>query len=206
MKVSDTADGDFEQAPVGTEVARCIKLIDIGTQEGEYQGSPTHRRQIIIQWELPNLLMSQGDNTGKPFVISRFYTASLGEKANLRKDLVNWRGREFTVEELTGFELKNILGKPCMLSITATDKGKSRVGAVMALPKGMAVPKSINSLFYFSLDEGEFNEEVFSTLSKGIKAMIEKSPEYKRLVGLIPKKEDYLPGGDFEDFKDDIPF
>jgi hypothetical protein len=154
MRVSDTGGGDFEQAPVGTEAARCIKLIDIGTQEGEYQGAPTHRRQVIVSWELPNSLMSQGEQSGKPFVVSKFYTASLGEKANLRKDLVNWRGREFTVEELAGFEMKNILGKPCMLSITANDKGKSRVGAVMALPKGMSVPEAVNSLFYFSLDDG----------------------------------------------------
>ena len=200
MKVTDSGGGTFEQAPIGTEAARCIKLIDIGTQEGEYQGVATHRRQIIVSWELPNSLMSEGDSAGKPFVISKFYTASLSEKATLRKDLVNWRGREFTVSELSGFEMKNILGAPCMLSIVSNDKGKSRVGGVMALPKGMTVPASANGLLYFSLDE--FDSEVFEKMSKGIKAMIEASPEFKKLSGHVVSA---VPG-DFNDFEDSIPF
>ena len=57
MKWSDSGGGDFEQPPVGTTVARCVKIIDIGTQKGEYQGKATSKRQCIIGWELPNELM-----------------------------------------------------------------------------------------------------------------------------------------------------
>jgi hypothetical protein len=200
MKLSDSGHGDFEQAPVGSHIARCIKLIDIGTQTSEYQGKPTHRRQVIIGWELPNTEMSSGDFAGQPFVVSRFYTASLSEKANLRADLVNWRGRDFTPEELAGFEAKNILGKPCMISITMNDKQKSKVTAVMALPNGIDVPPQINKLVYFSLDE--FDQEVFDGLSKGIKEIIEKSPEYQHLKA--PKQQE--EGNPFDDMDSDIPF
>src|ERR1700685_4504260 len=103
MKWPDTRGGDFEQPPIGTHMARCVRVIDIGTQRGEYQGKVNIRRQCIIAWELPTELMSEGDSAGKPFIVSRFYTASLGKKANLRADLQNWRGREFTEEELSGF-------------------------------------------------------------------------------------------------------
>lgn len=201
MKWSNSGGGDFEQAPVGTEVARCIRIIDLGTQKGEYQGQVTRKRQNLISWELPNTQMSEGESAGKPFMVSKFYTASLGEKANLRKDLVNWRGREFTPEELEGFDPKNILGKCCMLSITSNDKGKSRVTAVMALPKGMIVPPQVNESIYFSLDD--FDLAIFDALSKGIKEMIQKSPEY---AAAISPEKTAQSGAVDEEFNDDIPW
>lgn len=200
MKWSDTGGGDFEQAPVGTYVARCVKIIDIGTQKGEYQGQANFKRQVIVGWELPTEMMREGEHAGKPFTVSKFYTASLGEKANLRKDLQNWRGREFSAEELAGFHSKNILGKPCMLSLTANDKGKTRVTGVMALPKGMEVPAQVNESIYFSLDE--FNQDVFNGLSKGYQKFITASPEYQGILngGNKPK------GSAMADLDDDIPF
>ena len=147
MLLKESGSAEFEQPPVGTHVARCIKLIDIGTQEGEYQGKATRKRQIIIGWELGNELMSEGEYAGKPFSVSKFYTMSLGEKANLRKDLSNWRGRDFTPEELAGFEAKNLLGKCCMVSLTENDKGRARVTGVMALPRGMSQPAQVNPMF-----------------------------------------------------------
>ncbi len=200
MKWADHGGGDFEQAPTGSHVARCVKIIDIGTQKGEYQGQANIRRQCIVGWELPTELMTEGDYAGKPFTVSRFYTASLGEKANLRKDLENWRGRAFTEQELLGFESKNILGKPCMLSITPNDKGKARVTGVMALPKGMPVPDQINATVYFSLDD--FDQKVFDALSDGYKKLIQQSPEYQHIAKGGTKK----PSGKFDDMEDDIPF
>lgn len=199
MKWSDSGGGDFEQAPVGTHVARCVKIIDIGTQKDEYQGQANFRRQVIIGWELPTEMMNEGDAAGKPFTVSKFYTASLGEKANLRRDLQNWRGREFTTEELAGFHAKNILGKTCMLSLTANDKGKTRVTGVMALPKGITVPDQVNPSVYFSLDE--FSREVFEGLSKGYQKFITASPEYQHIQSGGNAKT-----GNAADLDDDIPF
>lgn len=197
MKWTDSGGGDFEQAPIGTHVARCVKIIDIGTQKGEYQGKVNIRRQCIIGWELPLELMTEGEYAGKPFVVSRFYTASLGEKANLRKDLENWRGRAFTEQELMGFDSKNILGKPCLISIIHNDKGKARVAGVMAMTKGTAVPEQINPSVHFSLDE--FDQKVFDSLSEGYKKFIQASPEYQGLKQ-APQKNSVA------DMEDDIPF
>lgn len=201
MKWKDTGGNDFEQAPTGTHIARCVKLIDIGTQRGEYQGKATVRRQCVIGWELPTELMTEGDAAGKPFTVSKFYTASLGEKANLRKDLAQWRGRDFTEQELAGFDSKNILGKPCLVSITPNDKGKARVTGVMALPKNTNVPDQVNKTLYFSLDE--FDQATFDSLSDGYKKLITASPEYQEMV--LPKAPPQQRSG-FEDMNDDIPF
>lgn len=203
MKWSDSGSGDFEQPPVGTHLARCVRLIDIGTQKGEYQGKATFKRQVIIGWELPTELMTEGEHAGKPFTSSKFYTASLSEKANLRRDLANWRGRDFTEQELQGFDAKNILGKPCMLSLTVNDKNKVRVTGVMAAPKGMTVPEQINPTIYFSLDE--FNPDVFASLSDGYKKFIMASPEYAEAIN--PKRmAEGNAAASLAEMDDDIPF
>lgn len=203
MKWQDNGGGDFEQPPVGTHVAICTKIIDIGTQKSEYQGQANIRRQCIIGWELPNELMTTGDYAGKPFTVSKFYTASLSEKANLRKDLANWRGRDFSEEELSGFESKAILGKACMIALTPNDKGKVRVTGVMALPKGTTVPPQANQSLYFSLDE--FDRAVFEKLSDGHKKFIIASPEYRHVTNPQPATNNG-GGAHFDDLVDDIPF
>src|SRR5579863_4111692 len=148
--------GSFQSAPVGTHVARCIKIIDIGTQTGEYQGKVLERNQIIVMFELPTTLMDDGN----PFVASKFYTNSLNEKANLRHDLEQWRGRAFSKEELGSFDLMNILGKPCMVSIIEKPEVKgTKVGSVMSIPKGFQVPEQVNPSFSFWLDE--YSEEKY---------------------------------------------
>lgn len=195
---SDTGGGDFQQAPAGSHIARCVKLTDLGTQTGEYEGKVNHRNQVLVTWELPSELMEDG----QPFLVSKFYTNSLGEKATLRHHLVNWRGREFTTEELMKFDLQNILGAPCMLSVVHSEKGKAKVDAVMKMPKGMECPPQINASFAFWLDE--FDPVIFDRVPKGIQAIIMKSPEYAEATGAMPKKS--APPSDFQDFESDIHF
>jgi hypothetical protein len=36
----DTGGGDFQDAPIGTHVAVCVKITDLGTQRGNIKGSP----------------------------------------------------------------------------------------------------------------------------------------------------------------------
>ena len=207
MILTDNGGTTFEQPPIGSHIARCIRLIDIGTQKGEYQGLPTFKRQLILAWELPGELMTAGDFAGKPFTVSKFYTASLHEKSGLRKDLAAWRTRDFTDEELKGFDPKVLIGKPCMVSIGLTEKGKAKVNAVMALPKGMTVPNQVNPALHFSLDD--FNEATFNALSDGYKKLISASPEYHQIQNPHPVEEQRKPvaaGSGFDDMDDDIPF
>ena len=205
MRVSDNGQ-EFEQAPAGTHIARCIRLIDVGTQFGEYQGKPNAARKIVVMWELPGAVMSEGNFAGQPFVVSKWYTASIGEKANLRKDLVNWRGREFTDDELKGFDVKKLLTVPCMLSLTPNDKGKVRVTGIMKPPQGTTCPPQVNPSVYFSLEKDEFNQAVFDGLSDYWKGEIQKSPEWADLKGKGPIKPSASGTTKFDDFEDDIPF
>lgn len=190
---SDTGE-TFEQAPTGNHVARCIALIDLGTQHGEYQGRPTIRNQVLVRWELSNELMSDG----KPFTISRFYTNSLNEKANLRQDLESWRGRAFSPEELARFDLETVLGKPCMLNVTQSEKGKSVVSSIATMPKGTSAPDCINAPFAFWIDE--WDEKQWEGLPEGLKKIIAASDEYKA------RGKAKQPSTKMTEVEEDIPF
>lgn len=211
MKARDTSNGgDFQRPDPGTYLARCVRLIDLGTQAGEWQGKPTSKHQIILAWELPEELIPEGEYEGQPFLVSKFYNLTLNEKATLRHDLVNWRGRDFTDEELDGFEMKNILGKGCMITLTNKENGYPKVTAVTALPKGMKVTEQVNPTVDFSLDAGEYDPEVYEALSDGIKGIIAKSPEWqwadKMARGITPEAAVQNDDEFTVDDADGIPF
>lgn len=202
MKWTDSGGKEFEQAPAGNYVARCIGMIDIGTHQSDYQGKTTYARKVVVRFELPTELMQDGDYAGKPFIVGKYYTASLSEKANLRKDLESWRGRPFTDEELMGFDSKNILDKPCMVNIVHTEKGKAKIASVAPVPRGLEVPPRVNDILYLSLERDEFKRETFDGLSDYWKGEIMKSPEWAELQDRPARK----PATKFDEMESDIPF
>lgn len=113
-----------------------------------------------------------------------FYTASLSEKANLRKHLEAWRGKKFTPEELEGFSLTNILGAPCMLSVIHSDQGKAKISSVSQIPKGMTCPKQMLPSVVFDLSAYLAGDpamvKVYEDLSKGIKGKVGEALEFKQ--------------------------
>jgi hypothetical protein len=160
----------------------------------------------MVTWELPTELIEEGDFAGQPYAVSKFYTASLGEKANLRKDLEAWRGRAFTEQELMGFDVKAILGKSCMLSIIHNDKDRAKISGVMSVMKGMTVPPAINPLVHF--DISAWDDNAFDNLSDGIKKLIHQSDEYKAMSGIggATKDDHDDASGSYPVDADEIPF
>jgi hypothetical protein len=196
MNWKDNGGGDWVRPKPGNTVATCIRVIDIGTSENVYEGRVTSRRQSIIVWELPNQL----DEKGLPLTVSKFYTASLGEKANLRKDLESWRGRKFTAKELEGFNVANIIGKPCLLNLIESEGEKGiriKVMTVSSLPAEMpASPKPKHSTYIYDVENHD--PEVWEQLSSKIQERISACDERKtqKMVGFEPLPPSY----------DDIPF
>jgi len=175
--------GDFEQCPAGSFAARCYQIIDLGHQTFEWKGEAKVAPKVRITWELNEMMQD-----GRPFSISREYTASIGDKANLRKDLEAWRGRPFTTAELGNFSLENVLGAPCLLGVVhkpSKDGSKvyANVGSIMALPKGMACPELVNPAVKF--DIGTFDQKVFDGLSSYVQKKILMSKELEE--GGIPQ-------------------
>lgn len=206
MKVSASG-SDYKPVPEGTYVATCVRVIDLGTQVTTYKGADKTQHKVLVSWEVPEVRAEDRDGNDMPAMISTRYTASLHEKAALRRDLEAWRGRRFTDDELRGFDMKNILGQPCQVQILHTERDGTTYGnvsAIMALPKGMPKPAPEHSLINFSLEAGEFSKEIYEMLSEKMQEQIAKSPEYKVATGqAIPSQGG---GGDGDYAGADIPF
>lgn len=187
--------GDYEKPSVGPVAAICYRVVDLGTQEGEYQGKKVTKRKMLISWELAEKMKD-----GRPFSIHKRYTQSLMETATLRKDLEAWRGKAFSEEEMETFTEKNILGKPCLLNLTASEDGKFiNVKGISGIPKGMEIPTQINANVSFSLEPDEFSQATFDALTDKMKAQIMLSPEWAAIKGTPHQPQDDGPG-------EDVPF
>lgn len=128
---------DFERLENGTYQAICINIFDVGMESYTWQEKEITSHKIIILWEV-NERMKTGEYEGKRFTIAKKYTLSLNEKSNLLKDLQSWRGKEFTNEELEGFEVEVLKGVNCFLTVVSRESnGKTfvNVQGVAALPK-----------------------------------------------------------------------
>ena len=101
---------DYSPIEAGTYLARCVQVIDLGTQTIEYMGELKQYRKVRLAFETPTeTKIFKEENGEQPYMLSKEYTLSLGDKANLRADIESWRGKTFTQEELEGFDLANIL-------------------------------------------------------------------------------------------------
>lgn len=112
---SDKGGADYELIPASLHLGVCYAVIDLGTHYDEK--FKYDKRELCLIWELPNVEKIEIDGVLKPRVISKRYTLSLGDKANLRKDLESWRGKAFTEEQLEGFDLGVLVTQNCQLQV-----------------------------------------------------------------------------------------
>ena len=141
-----------------------------------------------MSFELPDQLdefevEENGKRTkvSKPMIVSIEQTRSLGEKASLRKLLEQWRGQTFTGAELKAFSLKNLLGKPAMLTLIHKTSQAGRAYCAIAgaskLPKGMTAPaKPANDLVYYEIEQKEGGQ--FMDMPEWLQDKIRASKEF----------------------------
>ena len=205
--------GSFESTPPGLHLARCYRIIDLGTQKSEYLGQVKYLRKVMLGWEIHG---SDDSGTalkmkdGRPFAMFKNYTLSWAEKANLRADLQSWRGKPFSQEEMRRFDLKTILGAWCMLNVIEKqgNDGKTYVNVngitpVPSMIKQAGLPNAVNKNEVFMLDTPDM--EMFNTFSDNLKKKIMSTPEWEKLngKGSMPASAPAAPALDEDD---DIPF
>jgi hypothetical protein len=194
-------------------LARCYRIVDLGTQKSEYLGQIKNLPKVMLQFEVHG-----EDDAGKPLVtakgepmsISKNFTLSLAEKATLRKDLQTWRGREFTADELRGFQIDNVLGAWAMIAITKAvgNNGKdyTNIANINSVPKAMKadLPEGHNKCAAFYIESPDM--DMFETFSDNLRAKIEQSPEWQSRGKQEAKAPSASKGSGFDDMDDDIPF
>ena len=177
------ANVEFKMIAPWTYPARCTRIIDLWTQEKEWQWKKKEIHEVVIGFEFPTELeVFNEERWEEPYFLSKYFTLSLWEKANLRKFLETWRWKTFTQEELDGFDLEKLIWLPALVSVieVTTKSGviKSIIGWATTLPKGMEVPEAIQESLVFSLEEW-FDEESWNKVPEGIQEKIKLSSEYK---------------------------
>jgi hypothetical protein len=207
--------GNFERCPSGAHLARCYRIVDVGTQKSEYMGQVKYLHKIMLGWEIHGA-DEQGKpltmNDGRPFAIFKNYTLSWAEKANLRLDLQSWRGKPFSQEEMRKFDLNNVMGAWCMLNVIERQGQNgntyANVGGITPVPaiiKQNGYPKAVNTNELFNLQEP--NMDLFATFSDSLKAKITVSPEWQKLQGNAPENANQsAPEVSGDDPDDNIPF
>ena len=194
LKVSESS--TYEPLEPGEYLGVCYKIVDMGERIETYQNESNKRKSLFITWELPNKLGSDG----RPYSISKKYTASLNEAANLYKDITNWRGKPFTAEEKKGFDVSKLIGAPANLHIGMNKNGDKNVVSAIFRPEEFKITETINPAQIFDLDvyldfvKGEVNEEtknaaeVFDGLVSWMQQDIQTSFEYLAVEEQLAKE------------------
>jgi hypothetical protein len=121
----------YTPAPEGLHAAVCVDVIERPAVETPWGV----KDRVEIRWEIEPV----NPETGQPFQVRAWYTASLSEKAKLRAVLETWRGRKFTPAELKGFDLEKLVGVSCQVQVVhhVSDDGRmfANVQAVIKVAK-----------------------------------------------------------------------
>lgn len=203
LNVSQTGGGEFENVPEGQYIARCIKVIDLGTQYNDRYEN--WQSKIYITWEILDDGVRMTD--GRPFAVSQMYTASLNEKSRLYADLTSWRGKKFTPSELLGFDISKLLGAYCQIQVIHAEVGDKTYANVNTIMSTKERPEGINETVMFDIESPDM--KVFDGLGKYLQGKIQGSQEWNRTKPdsdeETPEPKDILDGGE-EINVADIPF
>lgn len=131
--VSEPTQKDWERPEDGQYIGVIVDVIDLGEVQTGFGVKP----KVQIKWMLDTL-----NSEGEPYIVSAFYTASLHEKANLRKALKSILGADVSGQ----FDLEELLGINNQLVVETTESGEkmyTNIVAILKVPKGtqrLAIP------------------------------------------------------------------
>jgi hypothetical protein len=176
-----------EIVPQGTHIARCIRLIHIGTIPETYMGEARMINKIRLTFEFPEELRvwKEGEDA-KPMVHDQEYTLSMGGKSNLRKVVEGMIGTTLLDDEAFAFNHEDLVGMACLLSIKhkTSAKGNTRAEIASASPlmKGQVAKEAFNTTTILTYEK--WDEEKFNKLPKFLQDKIRSSSQYKVLKGI----------------------
>jgi len=214
---SEKGGKDFDPIPAGMHQAVCYGIYDLGTQPSNNPAfSDAHK--VLLTFELPHErgdFEKDGIMSNQPRVSSKEYTLSIGDKANLKRDLVSWRGREFTKEEKANFDISVLAGVNCQINLVHKVSGKgttyANITSISPLSKGMTKVEPENPICIYTMpDEG--NIVIPETVPEWIAKKIMASIEYQEFMNPTASKASApvapaptAPAAE-EDDEDSMPF
>lgn len=185
----------YQPAPKGKHQARCVSIVDMGTQPGSTQ-YPEPKRKIRFGFEL----LGQETSEGKALVAYREMTLSnwippaktkTGKKNTQQPSALMLMLKDWMDVEDREYEIENVLGEYAMITVVhTTSKGRvyDNVDDVQPLHK-KPISKGKEPLKSFYMDEPPLDMETFESLPDWLQTKIASSPEFKRLSEAKAKKK-----------------
>jgi hypothetical protein len=197
-KYPSTGGGDFQRPSTGMHQAVCTMIADVGYQPAGIYGI---KPKVVFQFELTD---ENVEGTTNPLIVYDTLTASMSQKANLRAMLTGWRGKAFSDEEASDFEMKNVLGAHCQLLLVENASGEkvyTNIETVVPWPKGVEKPTPKNPLLFYDAD----NRSQLTRLPEWVQKKIQGAaqPPSAPSRAAVEEQMAETAGGAFED---DIPF
>lgn len=167
--------GKRERVEEGTYMSRIGSVIDLGIQpQTDWKtGEPTESKpRLLLTWELPTEFITiendDGNSEDFPRLISKEYTSSANERANIMKLIAVLKPKAMSAAELAG--------EPCMTSIGSTVTGNAKVTSCVKAPSGMDVPELSKPAIVFDFDNP--SKEAFMSFPDWIKNKILDAENY----------------------------
>jgi len=152
QKASKGGGGDGEgidRPPPGNHPAVLVAIIDMGTQDTDFQGKPGKAHRAYFVWEL--VTRKVAGTKGTNHLIGIDLTVSLNENAKLRK----WVEARKNKRMPDGYEydISKELGQPCLLNVTLNKREYPVVSGMSAVPDGLSIPGPQRKPFLWGLDD-----------------------------------------------------
>jgi hypothetical protein len=113
MKIKGS-NGNFDPCPEFTGKAVCVDVTPLRKQQSQYG----ERDVFKIVFEVD----ATKEDGSRPCVWSHNFTPSLNEKANFRKFLRAWFGRDLMESEMAEFDTETLIAKPAQLVVVHEHK------------------------------------------------------------------------------------
>lgn len=208
LNANDIKGGNYtrqEAIPAGTYQARLAHIIDLGIHQDEFEGQlKPPRSKVRIDYELPAVFMKDehGQSTGVPRLVSEEFALN-----SLRSELAKStkRIKIFDPDNKHKGDLTQMLGAPCLLSISTKTSAKgtvyNKIENVSPPMAGMPCPALVTQPYFFDIDVPDM--EIFDGLPQFIKDTIFASMGFDgtalaKNLGAAKPYEDLA--------EDDVPF
>lgn len=170
--------------------ATMYSLVDLWTQEVEYQWEKKSQRKVLfwfeIHWqEITYKDRETGEEVTRPKVKTKKYTLTMSDKGNLYKDLNSRLGRPPS----PWFDLESLLWKKCTLKIVHKKSTKWDEYAIIDyidMSEHNHELQNEKQLFNFA----NFSEDSFESLYDRQKNIIRETPEYKQAISILESEDD----------------
>lgn len=203
VKMRRNTGEDFKPHPEGGFAVVCVDVIDLGEQVHVYKGKTKVNPRVALAF-----VSGERREDGELFVITKEFTNSDYETANLRVLLEQWRGKPYTQEQLDegdGLPLHLLAGQAGYMTVahgqSKANPGRTYAGiqSLIPLPKGLTPPvvDKYERAEYWAEKKKEYAEEL-----RKYQAMTQAAQAGAPTEEVLAAMPEALDMGD----DDDLPF